>query len=94
MKARRTVRTDRVLHLPDGTEDNDLWFYVETFDDDVLGECKAICSVWVPSDEERKAIAAGENIRLIVFSGQHPPVTIDTTDERIGRAPTGGEQKQ
>lgn len=94
MRARRTERTDKVLRLPGGTEDNDLWFYIETFDDEVLGVVPAICSVWVPSDEERKAIAEGQNIRLIVFADHFNPTTIDITDERIGgSASTGGEQE-
>lgn len=93
MRARRTERTDKVLHLPGGTEDNDLWFYVEVVEDKVMGVVPVINSVWVPSDEERKAIAEGANIRLMTFSNEHPPVSIDVTHERIGRASTGGEQE-
>jgi hypothetical protein len=45
-----------------------------------------ICSVWVPSPEEREAIANGENIRLMVWGYGIPPFAMDTTDEKIGKA--------
>lgn len=81
MKPRRTVFTDRVFALPGGTDDNDLWTYVAATDNG-----PAIASVWVPTDEERAAIAAGENIRLIVFGTGMPPVALDLTDEPLGKA--------
>lgn len=77
MRARRTEHTNRVLKLPGGTEDNDLWFYEVEQD----GQ-RIICSVWVPTEEERNRIANGENIRLLVWGG-HPPVALDITDEKI-----------
>jgi hypothetical protein len=48
-----------------------------------------IASVWEPSDEERKAIAEGENVRLLVWAirGTQQPVAIDTTDELLGKPP-------
>jgi hypothetical protein len=63
MRGRRTHLSNKVYSLPGGTEDNDLWIY-----DD--GEHLRSC--WVPSDEERAAIAAGENIELIVWGRGHP----------------------
>jgi hypothetical protein len=90
MKARRTEHTDKVLSLPGGTEDNDLWFYF--VDTEPPSDIQVICSVWVPTDEERKAIAAGANIRLGIWSSEHPPVTMDLTKEKIGRASSGRQQ--
>jgi hypothetical protein len=81
MKARRTIHTNKVYRLPGGTEDNDLWTY------ELSGpeyESKIICSVWVPTDEERQKIANGENIRLAVW-GCQPPVALDVVDEQLGK---------
>ena len=83
MLPKRTQFTDSVLRLPGGTEKNDLWYYNQVIEDDVLGKASAICSVWVPTLEERERIANGENVRLIVWSKTHPPVSMDLTDERI-----------
>lgn len=82
MKARRTEHCTRVFSLPGGNEDNDLWVY------DLPDERKrnVIASVWVPTDEERKAIADGENIRLLIWGTGVPPLAMDTTDEKIGKA--------
>ena len=84
MKPRRTVESQSVLRLPGGNEDNDLWFDLK----EAEGGGHVICSTWEPSDEERAAIAAGENIELIVFSTAHPPVLIRTTAVQLGKAPT------
>jgi hypothetical protein len=80
MRPRRTIYTDRVFSLPGGTEDNDLWTYMVVTDSG-----SGIASVWVPTDDERAAIAAGENIRLVVFGMTMPPVYLDLTDEAIGK---------
>ena len=85
MRARRTHYTTRVFRLPGGTEDNDLWVY-DMPDND--GD-NVICSVWVPTDEERAAIASGENVRLMIWGYGIPPLAIDTTDEPLGRDPDG-----
>lgn len=82
MRPRRTIHTDRVFVLPGGTDDSDLWTYLVVTDNG-----PAIASVWVPTDAERAAIAAGENVRLIVFGTGMPPVALDLTDEPLGRAP-------
>jgi hypothetical protein len=71
-----------VFRLPGGNEDNDLWVY----DVQDNGGDNVICSVWVPSPEEREAIANGENIRLMVWGYGIPPFAMDTTDEKIGTA--------
>ena len=83
MKARRTHNTTRVFRLPGGTEDNDLWVYDI---DDGEGN-NIIASVWEPTLEERKAIANGENVRLLVWGRGIPPFAMDTTDEPLGKAP-------
>lgn len=70
--------------LPQEEREHSLWTYYETFEDESLGgEAQAIVSVWVPSFEEREAIAAGANIRLISFSRRTPPVTMDVSGEKI-----------
>ena len=44
---------------------------------------QVVRSVWVPSDEERKAIAEGMNIELDVWwIGAFAPVSINVTDEQ------------
>jgi len=83
MRPRRTHNSTRVFRLPGGTEDNDLWVY-DLADDD--GD-NVICSVWVPSDDERTAIANGENIRLMSWGTSIPPYAIDLTDEPLGKRP-------
>jgi hypothetical protein len=81
MKPRRTHLTTHPLTLPGGNEDNDLWVYVEEDENSY----PVICSVWVPTDEEREKIANGENVRLMVWGTRHPPVAMRTTDEPLGR---------
>lgn len=83
MKAKRTENSDSVLKLRGGTEDNDLWYYRIEAEDEVLGVGTAICSVWVPTHEERERIANGENVRLITWSDGHPPVSMDVVDEKV-----------
>lgn len=85
MKPRRTHESMSVLRLPGGNEDNDLWFTVR----EAEGGAPVICSTWEPSEDERRRIAAGENIELIVFSTAHPPVSIRTTDVPLGRPSPG-----
>ena len=71
-------------HLPIEQRDHSLWTYYEQFEDESLGGvATAIVSVWVPSFEEREAIAAGANIRLISFAQRTPPVTMDVSTEAI-----------
>jgi hypothetical protein len=83
MRPRRTHLTNRVLGMPGGTEDSDLWVYdVE----DVDGG-SAICSVWEPTAAERVLIASGQNIRLCLWGPLHPPVALDVTDEPLGKIP-------
>lgn len=82
MKARRTWVSNKVFRLPGGTEDNDLWLYEEETD-----EGTHLRSTWVPTDEERKAIAEGANIELVVWGEGHPPVLIQTCGYPLGAPP-------
>lgn len=82
MKPRRTPTSNRVFRLPGGTEDNDLWVRE---DQDEVG-APLICSVWVPTDEERRAIARGDNIELAVWGTGTPPVSLAVTTEQPGGA--------
>jgi hypothetical protein len=84
VKPRRTPSSNRVFRLPGGTEDNDLWVTVtQDADGDVV-----IGSTWELDDDERKAIADGANIRLLVWGQGHPPVAVFTTTDQLGK---GGE---
>lgn len=85
MKARRTIHSEKVYRLPGGNEDNDLWTYEV---DDSDGH-PVTCSVWEPTEEERKKIAAGQNLRLMIWGRGIPPLAIDITDERLGKPPVG-----
>lgn len=83
VRARRTVLSNFVFRLAGGTEDNDLW--VERKTDD--GGNPVISSTWVPTDDERRQIANGANIELVVWGQGHPPVMVRTTDMPLGKAP-------
>jgi hypothetical protein len=94
MKPRRTHRSNYTFRLGGASEDHDLWVEIdnqpipdaseETVDK--YGH-QVIRSCWVPSDDERAAIAEGANIRLTVWGITTPPVAIDTTTEELGRRP-------
>lgn len=85
MKPRRTHNSNSVFRLAGGTEDNDLW--VEKVEDTEGNPCMR--SVWVPTDEERAAVAAGANVYLIVWGTGTPPLAMGATDEPLGRRPDG-----
>jgi hypothetical protein len=80
LKPRRTHFSNKVFRLVGGTEDNDLWVEKTTSDD---GPC--IRSVWEPTDDERRRIAAGENIYLVVWGDGTPPVALGVTDDALGK---------
>lgn len=84
MKPRRTHYSNSVLRLPGGNEDNDLWV---TRDKHADSDDLVRCSTWEPTDDERKAIANGENIELIVWGEGHPPVAIRTNNYPLGAPP-------
>jgi hypothetical protein len=77
MRAVKTKLTTGNLAPPEGQEDkiDDLPFELR---DTEIGQ--VICSVWVPSDDERRAIAEGQNIELGVGNiGIFPPVSLGVT---------------
>lgn len=79
LRPRRTWFTETVFRLPGGTEDNDLWVHQDE---------ATIRSVFVPTDEQRTAIAAGANLELIVWGGAQPPVAVRLNEDPIGKRPT------
>jgi hypothetical protein len=87
MKPRRTVLSDTVFRLAGGTEDNDLWLFCDTDADGA----PLLRSCWVPTDEERRAIADGGNVELIVWGAGHPPVAMGVVHYPLGKAPEDGE---
>lgn len=80
MRPRRTPFSTAVFRLDGGTEDNDLW--VERTHD--TNDVPVMRSVWELSDEDRAAIARGENVALCVWGERHPVVALTTTDDPIG----------
>jgi hypothetical protein len=80
LKPRRTHLANFVFRLDGGTEDNDLWVHKGT---DANGY-PVIRSCWVPTDEERAAIATGANIELAVWGTDHPPVMLALNHTPVG----------
>jgi hypothetical protein len=83
MKPRRTILSNAVFSLPGGNEDNDLW----VMRDEHADGSPLVRSCWVPDDEERKAIADGANIELIVWGAGHPPVAMGVVHYPLGAPP-------
>ena len=84
LKPRRTYLSNRVFVLPGGNEDNDLWARIVTDED----ECPVICSTFVPSDEQRERIAAGENVELMIWGAAQPPIAMRLDDTPLGKPPS------
>lgn len=80
MKPRRFPLANKVFRLPGGNEDNDLWVEQTTQDNYPI-----IRSLWVPTKQERKAIAEGYNISLVIWGEGTPPVGISITHEQPGK---------
>jgi hypothetical protein len=81
MRPRRTHESQQAIRLPGGNEDNDLWMALKRDEENRA----IISSVWEPTPEERERIAAGENIELMVWALQTPPVAMAVTDVPLGR---------
>lgn len=81
MKPRRTHLANFVYRLEGATEDADLWVYKHR---DPEG-FPVIRSCWVPTAEERAAIANGANIELVVWGDGHPPVAMQLNETPLGR---------
>jgi hypothetical protein len=48
-----------------------------------LGPLPVMKSVWVPTPEERAALAAGANIALVIVGVAHPPVQLTLADVKL-----------
>ena len=83
MRPRRTHESNNVFRLLGGTEDNDLWVRVDTDSEGF----PIVRSCWVPTDEERQAIADGANVELCVWGQGHPPVSMGVVRYPLGKAP-------
>jgi hypothetical protein len=80
VKPRRSVLSNVVFRLGGGNEDNDLWIHQDT---DADGN-PILRSVWVPTEQERIALADPDvNVELIVWGTQHSPVLIQATDVEL-----------
>lgn len=66
-----------MFSLPGGNEDNDL--FCERLVDD--GEVITI-STWELDEDERRAVAAGARIELLVWGPGHPPVALRIEGDR------------
>lgn len=83
---RRFHSATTVWELVDGNEDNWLWAMNHEVNDAAIGRTGAVTSVFVPTEDQRKAIAEGQNIALTVL-GIQPPVMVRLTDEPLGKRP-------
>lgn len=79
MKPAHTDQTHLTHVLAGGDERNDLPSYV-TVD---AQQRQVIVSTWVPTDEERQAIADGANIELMVWGERTPPVALSTNTDTV-----------
>lgn len=71
-----TKHTNFVFKLPGAGDDHDLPVQRSL---DGQG-APVICSNWVPTEDERQAIARGANLELIVWGSGHPPVAMRVED--------------
>lgn len=78
----QTDRTTSVFKLPGGTEENDL--PAEHSVDE--GGNPVIITTWELTEEERKWVATGSKIELIVWGTAHPPVAIRVEGDENGEA--------
>jgi hypothetical protein len=78
MRSVKTVATNHNFGPPAGRESEIGDLPCQWAREEPYGE--VIWSVWVPSDDERKAIADGWNVRLGVgWIGAFPPVSVGIT---------------
>lgn len=69
MKPRKTPTSTMVYRLPGGNEDNDLWAERDA-------AAGTILSTWELDDDERRRIAEGGTVDLVVWGTGHPPVAL------------------
>ena len=85
MRPRRTWFSNQVFRLLGGNEDNDLWVHR----DQAADGSPIIRSCWVPTDDERAAIADGANVELCVWGAGPPPVSMGVVSYPLGAPPPG-----
>lgn len=73
MRPVKVASSNLVYHLPGGNEDNDLHCQ--------RVEPGQIHSVWLPTQAERQAIAAGANVELAIFGEPIPPVSLRIVED-------------
>jgi hypothetical protein len=83
LQPRRTHYSDGVLGLPGGNEDNDLWYQHQEHES---GD-HIFLSVWEPDEEQRRAIAEGANVQLLIWGSGHPPVSVGINFDPLGKPP-------
>lgn len=92
MKAFKTENSNHTFGPPPGKEDEILSLPCEVMEDEEGRE--VIRSVWVPTDEERKAISEGQNVLMDMWwIGAFPPVAIGVTDEQVIENTESGQGK-
>ena len=47
----------------------------------------AITTHWVPSDDERRLLARGAQVRLTILGDRHPPVRLDVDPATVAGGP-------
>jgi len=72
---------NKVFSLAGGNEDNDLWVEQAEYPDGT----PYIRSVWELTDDERRKVAEGQNICLVIIGTGTPPVILRVTPEQAGR---------
>lgn len=79
LKPRRTVHSTNCYALEGANEDNSLWVHE---DSDSAGS-PIFRSTWVLTDEQRKKIAEGSNVEVILWEAQIPmSVALDDSELR------------
>jgi hypothetical protein len=89
MKPIRTPHTTAVFKLPGGTEENDM--PVEQGTDGGDEDVPVLRSTWALTDEERRWIADGGMVELVIFGTGHPPVAMHAVDKSWNVLCTSGE---
>lgn len=65
-------RSNKIFRAPEGMDNCE--------DLSVIDDGERLMSEWIPTDEERKAIAEGKNVLLSVWGQGMPPISIEVLD--------------
>ena len=84
MKPVRTPWTNALYKLEGGSDENDLPLE-KNHDAD---EHEILLSTWELTNEERKAVADGKRIEVIIWGEEHPPIAL-----RVEEVEDGSEAK-